>query len=61
MVRDVLRGLPVEDYANVRAAMKDVEHHGLRGTKQIKGDIRQARLTGTTVSPIDSWSSSMGM
>jgi phage-related protein len=46
VVRDDLHSLPVEDYANIRAAMKEVEQLGLRGTKQIKGDIRQIEADG---------------
>ena len=46
MVRDYLLGLPVEDYANIRAAMKEVQDRGLRGAKQIKRDIRQIEADG---------------
>ena len=46
VVRDDLRSLPVGDYASIRAAMKEVEQRELRGTNQIKGDIRQVEADG---------------
>jgi len=46
VVRDYLQGLPVEDYASIRAAMKEVEERGVRSAKQIKGDIRQIEANG---------------
>ncbi|MCJ7712525.1 MAG: type II toxin-antitoxin system RelE/ParE family toxin [Chloroflexi bacterium] len=46
VVRDYLLGLPVEDYANIRTAMKEVQDRGLRSAKQIKRDIRQIEADG---------------
>jgi len=34
------------DYSNIRAAMKEVEREGIRGTKQIEDEIRQIEAEG---------------
>jgi hypothetical protein len=49
IVRDELDEIArrsIVDYANIRAAMKEVERDGIRGTKQIDGEIRQIDADG---------------
>lgn len=48
-VRDFLRSLSDEDYADVRAAMDDVAEHGLPAARHLRGDIYEVRSSGARV------------
>lgn len=48
-VRDFLRSLSDDDYADVRAAMDDVAEHGLAAARHLRGDIYEVRASGDRV------------
>lgn len=48
-VRDFLRSLSDEDYANVRAAMDDVAENGVLAARHLRGDIYEVRSAGDRV------------
>lgn len=45
-VRDFLRSLTDDDYADVRAAMSDVAERGLSAGRHLRGDVYEVRSTG---------------
>jgi len=48
-VREFLRSLSDEDYADVRAAMGDVAEHGLPAARHLRDDIYEVRSSGDRV------------
>lgn len=48
-VRDFLRSLTDEDYADVRAALGDVAEYGLPAARHLRGDIYEVRSAGDRV------------
>lgn len=48
-VRDFLRSLSDQDYADVRAAMDDVADQGLTAARHLRGDIYEVRSAGDRV------------
>lgn len=48
-VRDFLRSLSDEDYADVRAAMEDIAEHGLPAARHLRGDVYEVRSSGDRV------------
>jgi len=48
-VRDFLRSLSDEDYADVRAAMDDIAEHGLPAARHLRGDVYEVRSAGDRV------------
>ena len=48
-VRDFLRSLSDEDYADVRAAMDDIAERGLPTARHLRGDIYEVRSSGARV------------
>lgn len=48
-VRDFLRSLSDEDYADVRAAMDDIAEHGLPAARHLRGDVYEVRSSGDRV------------
>ncbi len=48
-VRDFLRSLSDEDYADVRAAMEDIAEHGLPAARHLRGDVYEVRSSGARV------------
>ncbi len=48
-VRDFLRSLSDDDYADVRAAMDDVGERGLPAARHLRGDIYEVRSSGDRV------------
>lgn len=48
-MRDFLRSLSDDDYADVRAAMDDIAEHGLPAARHLRGDIYEVRSAGDRV------------
>ena len=48
-MRDFLRLLSDEDYADVRAAMVDIAERGLQAARHLRGDIYEVRSSGDRV------------